>query len=250
MDPLLTLLTQHRAAGDDPPNLLWAADAAASVLFTLLCCVDSRRLVLNDADALRLLSAAPVVLRVQPQMLRMFAESFRSGDLTVQDLSEDLHPCRMMETNIQAVSLLVSALTEPEPQLPERALAAAQATSLRPQALKDWLCGPGSVLDTIAAFLFVVGERMRAAAGRLGCRAWRGMLRAEHGEQRGGVCAASVLQGTAAKVSRRPNNPLCWRRAGAGSRVLGRPPPRGWSSTRSDACHATYRSCLLQGRRL
>jgi len=47
-------------------------------------------------------------------------------------------------------------------------LAAAHATSLRPQALKDWLCGPGSVLDTIAAFLFVVGEGVRAAAGPVG----------------------------------------------------------------------------------
>lgn len=164
VQPLLDLVARERAAGGLSADMLWATDAAASVLLALLTCVRSGRLALGDADALRLLSAAPVVLRVQPQALRVFAESCHNGGLGAEDLSEAAHPSRMVEINVQAVSLLVAEAASPDPHLPPRALAAARATSLRPQALKDWLCGPGSVLDAIVAFLPIIGGGLQGGA--------------------------------------------------------------------------------------
>ena len=75
VQPLLDLVVRERAAGGPSADMLWATDAAASVLLALLTCVRSGRLALGDADALRLLSAAPVVLRVQPQALVQRLES-------------------------------------------------------------------------------------------------------------------------------------------------------------------------------
>lgn len=158
LQPLLSLARAGQASEEVAPRMLWATDTAARVLLTLLACVESGGLVLGDADALRLLSAAPLVLRMQPLALRVFAESCAAQGLRAADISPDAQPSGMVHTNLQAVARLLALATEGEdPRLPARALAAARATSLRPQALKGWLCGPGSVLDVMASFLYIVG---------------------------------------------------------------------------------------------
>lgn len=165
MQPLLSLVAAHQATVETPVGLLWATHAAARVLLLLLKCANTGQLVLGDADALRLLSAAPLVLRMQPQTLRVFSESVRNGGLTAQFLSE-ANPSRMLEVNAQTVHLLVTVRW-----LPVRAVAAARATSLRPEALCSWLVGPGSVMDVIASLLHIVGEAPRRARGRRAARA-------------------------------------------------------------------------------
>lgn len=168
MQPLLSLVAEFQAAGETGPERLWIADAAARVLLLLLKTINCRQLTLGDADALRLLSAAPLVLRVQPQMLHAFAESARNHGLTAEALPEPADPGLMLEVSVQAVGELLAAVTSvtgPEPCLPARAVAAARATSLRPQALCSWLVGCGGVINIIAVFLPIVGEAPRRSLG-------------------------------------------------------------------------------------
>ena len=117
--------------------LLLACGQANILLIRLLEYVDTGKLELQEGDALRLLAAASLPLQLHPKLLHWAAPQWR--DMFAE--AENMAQLRQMDgCCLTAHTFLCLAMRE-ESRLPPRVAAAARATSLRPQALLQWVFG-------------------------------------------------------------------------------------------------------------
>ena len=116
--------------------LLSTASQASVLLILLLQCLDDGRLVLQEADVLRLLAAAAVPLQLQPKLLLWAAPHWQEV-LPAGGYMQ----LRQMDVCCRAVHTLIFVALREGHGLPPRVTAAAQATSLRPAVLLQWLLG-------------------------------------------------------------------------------------------------------------